>query len=384
MKLDFDIEQVDADELARRLQRVPETYELVNKLLKGSVLRLLEWFKCQESPPRCFAIHHAIPAHAPPGACMLHCKPGNPSAVHSTLRLETRCGEIERQPSGWLTEYQVGHESWPSCSDFTRESGRGAQACEDIDINMLSSRVRPGLFDLADRDKSGYLDRNELEALQGELEARRRVLEKEIWSRMQQSQRDLFKIKPLESASGGGLEFASPHCSSAIECADARYATTLRISSWSEWLGEYIRLGQSRYENVTSCANPAGPGHECGWHMELQPLSHVHIDGAIEGSCPLELSGDSEDASTSICLEKPTAPRSLLLPDASGMVITNATLSDISSLVGLRGDRTLQFTGEAHAHSSQWKYSKRRLEGPVPPTPRIDCSAISCLQGPAG
>jgi hypothetical protein len=87
--------------------------------------------------------------------------------------------------------------------------------------------------------------------------------------------------------------------------------------------------------------------------------------------------GDSE---TKICLEKPSAQRSLLLPDASGVIITNATVSDISSLVGLRGNRSLQFTGEAHAHSPQWKYAKNTLFGPVPPSPRIDCSAMKCHQ----
>ena len=87
-----------------------------------------------------------------------------------------------------------------------------------------------------------------------------------------------------------------------------------------------------------------------------------------------------DDSSTKICLEKPSAQRSLLLPDASGIIITNATVSDISSLVGLRGNRSLQFTGEAHAHSPQWKYAKNTLFGPVPPSPRIDCSAIKCHQ----
>jgi hypothetical protein len=232
--------KVTADELQKRLKKA-ETYDVVSKLLKGSVLRLLKWFKCQNDPPR--------------------------------------CGEIEMQPDGWLTHYQVGHEAWPSCSDFTEESERGARACQDIDINMLASRAKPGLFDIADRDSSEDLDNNELQALQAELEARRRVLEKEIWSRMQQTQRDLYKIKPLYTAGGvhththahaGGLEFASPHCSSTLECADARYATTLRISSWSEWLGEYIRLGQSQFPRVTTCANESRIGNAtqavCGSH----------------------------------------------------------------------------------------------------------------------
>ena len=29
-------------------------------------------------------------------------------------------------------------------------------------------------------------------------------------------------------------------------------------------------------------------------YPELQPLSHIHMDGVIEGSCPLALSGDSQ------------------------------------------------------------------------------------------
>ncbi len=87
-----------------------------------------------------------------------------------------------------------------------------------------------------------------------------------------------------------------------------------------------------------------------------------------------------DDSSTKICLDRPSAQRSLLLPDASGLIITNATVSGISSLVGLRGNRSLQFTGEAHAHSPQWMYKKNTLLGPVPPSPRIDCSAIKCHQ----
>ena len=221
--------KVDADELQKRLKQ-ERTYDVVSKLLKGSVLRLLKWFKCQHDPPK--------------------------------------CGEIETQPDGWLTRYQVGHKAWPSCSDFTEKIERGSLACKDIDINMLASKGKPGLFEIADRDNSEDLDNNELQALEAELEARRRVLEKEIRSRMQQTQRDLLKIKPLYT---GGLEFASPHCSSTVECTDARYATKLRISSWSEWLGEYIRLGQSRFPRVTTCANSSRIGNatqaECGNHI---------------------------------------------------------------------------------------------------------------------
>ena len=191
------------------------------------------------------------------------------------------------QPDDRLTHYQVGHVAWPSCSNFTEDSERGARACQDIDINMLASKAKPGLFDIADRDNSEDLDSNELQALQAELEARRNVLKKEIWSRMQQTQRDLFKIKPLYTGEGihtnrstGGLEFASPHCNSTLECADARYATTLRISSWSEWLGEYIRLGQSRFLRVTTCANESRIGNaipaSCGSHTGANPQKKSH------------------------------------------------------------------------------------------------------------
>ena len=341
-----------------RLQSDSKSYQMILKLLTGSWLKDTAWNKCQEHPPR--------------------------------------CGDIEKQlPQGWLTAYQVGHTAWPSCSDFSMQSQRASTACADIDINFRTRPGQPGLFDIFDRDESGYLDRSEMEVVHAELEARRRVAEKEVWSRLHMSQRDLFKIVPLgahdASVATGlhGFEFASPHCASVQQCADVRFSTTLRISSWSEFLGEYMRLGQSRHVNVTTCVSTHGglmhqgadSIRKCGWHLELQALSHVHMDAPIQGACPLQLSGGSESHHTTVCLDAPTDERLLLLPDTSGMLITTANLADISSLVGLRGNRTMQYTGEAHSHSQQWKYSTRSLLGPRPPQPRLDCSTQNCSQG---
>jgi len=264
-----------------------------------------------------------------------------------------------------------------------------AATSRSIDINVESTQAVPGLFDLIDRDQSGFLDQNEMEALAAELEARRRVAEKEVWSRLHLTERDLFKIQPLvahgRTVPTGihGLEFASPHCSSVQECADVKYSTTLRISSWSEWLGEYLRVGQSRHKNVTTCSSRATPDDTCGWHLELQPLSHVHVDGTVQGSCPLELSGGSASEKTSICIDRPTETRTMLLPDASGMVLTTTTRDQIPSLVGLRGNRPMQFTGESHSDSKLWKYGiLAEAIGPTPPLPRLDCASVNCSTGP--
>ena len=42
------------------------------------------------------------------------------------------------------------------------------------------------------------------------------------------------------------------------------------------------------------------PVTSCTWHLELQPLSHVHVDGTIEGDCPLQLAGVSDDERMSV------------------------------------------------------------------------------------
>lgn len=278
------------------------------------------------------------------------------------------------------------------------DSDRASRACAQIDISFATSDSKPGLFDIFDRDESGFVDRDEFALLHAELEARRRVAETEVWSRLHMSQRDLFKILPLGAQDGSvatgihGFEFASPHCNSVQECADVRYSTILRVSSWSTWLGEYLRLGQSRHKNVTTCVSTSAGPHDvpamstekCGWHLELQPLSHVYMDAPIQGECPLQLSGGSENHHTTVCLDAPTEDRTLLLPDKSGVIITTANLADISSLVGLRGNRTMQYTGEAHTHSQQWKFGVHDLLGPLPPQPRVDCSRQNCSAGAGG
>ena len=89
-----------------------------------------------------------------------------------------------------------------------------------------------------------------------------------------------------------------------------------------------------------------------------------------------------------VCIDQPTAERTLLLPDSSGMILTSDTTHAISSLVGLRGNRTLQYTGEAHERSPQWKYktvyNATQLLGAAPPRPRLDCAAVNCSAGPGG
>lgn len=85
------VDTFDVTDLARRLQQDARSYAMIQKLLSGSWLYNVRWTYCSLDPPR--------------------------------------CGEIFDAPVGWLTDYQLGHESWPSCSDFNRDSVLGAQAC---------------------------------------------------------------------------------------------------------------------------------------------------------------------------------------------------------------------------------------------------------------
>jgi hypothetical protein len=219
-------------EFDARLKSLPlRIQQLMERLLQGSWLGKTKWRRCEMDPPRC----------------------GNITADIYDVSL----------PKGTLTDYQVGHASWPSCSDFNRQAVRNNLACSSLDLTMKNDIER--LFTLMDRDQSDFLDRNELESLEAELEARRRVAEKEVWARMHMSQRDLFKIKAL----GHGFEFASPKCATIEECADVRYSTTLRMSSWSEWFGEYLRLGFSRNTSVSTCS--VKNVSACGKHFDLQP-----------------------------------------------------------------------------------------------------------------
>ena len=284
--------------LNTRLQSDARSYAMIQKLLSGTWLQKIRWARCGTNPPR--------------------------------------CGDILLQDPGWLTSYQIGHEAWPSCADFNRHpkpaadtlpfdgagtllagdqqtppDDKAARACTMLDIPIMSGYSGVGLFEIMDRDLSDDLDRDEMEAMWAELEARRVVAEREVWARLHVSQRDLFKWLPVTGPSIGtqetgihGFEWASPHCETPRECADLRYSTTLRISAWSSWLGEYLRLGQNHHENITTCTTSLDvtqqPVTSCTWHLELQPLSHVHVDGTIEGDCPLQLAGVSDDERMSV------------------------------------------------------------------------------------
>ena len=85
------LDTFDKFDLARRLKKDSRSYGMIQKLLSGSWLHNIRWTYCSLEPPR--------------------------------------CGEIFQAPLGRMTEYQLGHEAWPSCSDFNRESQLGAEAC---------------------------------------------------------------------------------------------------------------------------------------------------------------------------------------------------------------------------------------------------------------
>ena len=97
---------------------------------------------------------------------------------------------------------------------------------------------------------------------------------------------------------------------------------TLRVSMYTEMTGGYIRFG----EDYNS--------------MEKEKMSFIYIDSSVEKECPFLMNAanyDGQNKYTRVCLQPATdQPREILLPDASGVVITDGSTADLRSLPGLR------------------------------------------------
>ena len=102
---------------------------------------------------------------------------------------------------------------------------------------------------------------------------------------------------------------------------------TLRVSMYTELTGGYIRIGEDY--NVEDQAKK----------------SFVFIDSVIEKECPFLMNAGNYQGNkfTKVCLEPAKEEaREIVLPDASGVVVTTGSEADVRSLPGLR-----KFPGES-------------------------------------
>lgn len=97
--------------------------------------------------------------------------------------------------------------------------------------------------------------------------------------------------------------------------------STLRVSMFTELTGGYIRVG----EDYNS--------------KEKEKVSFIYVDSTVEKQCPFLMNAGNHEGNkfTTVCLEPATeVDREIVLPDASGVIITNGSEADVRSLPGLR------------------------------------------------
>jgi hypothetical protein len=230
-----------------------------------------------------------------------------------------------------LTPYpQIGIRPWPSLSDLARKTCTSFNTADNLRYTLW--------FCMFDWDRSRDLNGDEFLALIADLEARREALKNELWARMERSKQNLMKIKSFKGIApspgriyGYGVDFASPDCVD-IQCYQYNKSNTLRISTNSQFEGDFIQVGMKQNVNVPVCT-------ENSTCTNNTPSSHVFIDGVIENSCPLVMRSNASGHLTSLCLEKPKSMGMLALPDANGIVVTSGNLEAVHALVGLRGNR---------------------------------------------
>ncbi|EKX42705.1 hypothetical protein GUITHDRAFT_111377 [Guillardia theta CCMP2712] len=284
------------------------------------------------------------------------------------------CGQTT-SAKGYFSSYQLQNQSWPFCPLYNTFND---PICKP-NANPTAITVSD-LFKFYDRNSSGYLERPEILSLSADLESRRQLVKEEIWSRATRAQRDLVRFQPLRSAAGDifGLELDSPSCPFPDFCLETFNTNTMRVSSSLELLGEYIQIGQSRYGNISNCSNISSTEF-CYWDVRPEPLSRVFIDGQINGACPVQMSANHDSFSTSLCVERTdNENKTLLLPDTNGIVVLTSNLDVVPFVPGLRGNRTLFFTGDMYQGNMLWKYDKFVNQDPRPPAPRIDCANVPC------
>ena len=156
---------------------------------------------------------------------------------------------------------------------------------------------------------------------------------------------DLLVFGPA-GGPAGGLAISPPAPPAGASGAEP----TLRISMPVQLTGDIVELGRS-------AAGAAG-------------ATHIFVDGAVDKECPFVFNGGRLDgAFTTMCLEVPTASRTITAPDADGVMITSGNREDVTSLPGLRGDNVLVFTGDRRAPAPPWV---------PPPPPRVACAGYEC------
>jgi hypothetical protein len=107
---------------------------------------------------------------------------------------------------------------------------------------------------------------------------------------------------------------------------------TLRVSMYTELTGGYIRVGED-YNST-----------------KKEKATFIFLDSTIEKQCPFLMNAANYDGNlfTKVCLEPATdQAREIVLPDASGVIISNSSGADLRTLPGLRsldGQGVFKFT----------------------------------------
>jgi hypothetical protein len=233
-----------------------------------------------------------------------------------------------------------------------------------------------------------------------------------LWARTEKYKKNLMKISHVPARnslsapfSGSSVEFGSPDCNGPLECFMYNKSNTLRISTNSIFTGDYLQIGSRQDINITICSgNSSDP---CVSH---NPSSYIFVNGIIEEECPFVMNSNSSTGMeyySRICLGKPKATGTLLLPDTNGIFITSGNTEDVHSLVGLRGNRyrckssylhwrlssqdpvlcrSFVFTGTVHRSHPYWKFKPASVDPstePLPPIPRISCNELQVVMRPS-
>jgi len=142
-------------------------------------------------------------------------------------------------------------------------------------------------------------------------------------------------------------------------------AATLRVSMYTEMTGGYIRIGEDYNSN------------------DKEKMSFIFIDSSVEKECPFLMNAanyDGQDKYTKVCLQPAMdKPQEIVLPDASGVVITDGNQADIRSLPGLRrtsGESMLMFRSVVEADTVR-VCAMLSIPLPPPPMPPLACDLMT-------
>jgi hypothetical protein len=234
---------------------------------------------------------------------------------------------------------EIGNRPWPSCSNYSLSQTSTQKMCRAPSSDKLDYVT---LFRMYDWNINNRLDSDEFLAVTADLQARRQALLNELWARTEKYKKNLMKVTHLENGnvfsgqiSGAGVEFGSPDCNGTLDCFMYNQSNTLRVSTNSIFAGDNLQIGSKQNINISICSgNSSDP---CVSH---NPSSYVFVNGIIEEECPFVMNANNIAGYNSrICLGRPKANGTLLLPDSNGILITSGNTEDVHSLVGLRGNR---------------------------------------------